>query len=221
MWERGTFELPAPDAMLNNHTVLLLAGTETNFKKYDEAFKEFAANTAPVIIIGAGRVGRETAKALEEMGIPYRFIESDEKKAGMVSHAIVGDASDKAVLERAGINKSPAVVITKYNDESNVYLTIYCRKLRPDIQIVTRAFVQRNGTLHRAGADFVISQNHMGATSIFNLLRRAKILMVTEGLDAFQPKNSRQSCCRQGQGFENPVKKPGAALLRSEVRREL
>ena len=32
MWERGTFELPAPDAMLNNHTVLLLAGTETNFK---------------------------------------------------------------------------------------------------------------------------------------------------------------------------------------------
>ena len=107
----------------------------------------------------------------------------------MVSHAIVGDASDKAVLERAGINKSPAVVITSHNDESNVYLTIYCRKLRPDIQIVTRAFVQRNvEPLHRAGADFVISQNHMGATSIFNLLRRAKILMVTEGLDVFSQK---------------------------------
>ena len=188
MWERGTFELPAPDAMLNNHTVLLLAGTETNFKKYDEAFKEFALNTAPVIIIGAGRVGRETAKALEEMGIPYRFIESDEKKAGMVSHAIVGDASDKAVLERAGINKSPAVVITVTTTKAT-YLTIYCRKLRPDIQIVTRAFVQRNvEPLHRAGADFVISQNHMGATSIFNLLRRAKILMVTEGLDVFSQK---------------------------------
>jgi len=189
MWERGTFELPAPGAMLNNHTVLLLAGTETNFKKYDSAFKEFALNTAPVIIIGAGRVGRETAKALEEMGIPYRFIETDEKKAGMVSHAIVGDAADKSVLGRAGINKSPAVVITSHNDESNIYLTIYCRKLRPDIQIVTRAFVQRNvEPLHRAGADFVISQDHMGATSIFNLLRRAKILMVTEGLDVFSQK---------------------------------
>ena len=134
------FQLPAPDAMLNNHRASL-AGAN-NFK-YDEAFK-VCLNTAPVIIIGAGRVGRETAKALEEMGIPYRFIESDEKKAGMVSHAIMGDASDKAVLERAGINKSPAVVITSHNDESNVYLTIYCRKLRPDIQIVTRAFVQRS-----------------------------------------------------------------------------
>jgi len=192
MWERGIFELPAPGAMLNNHTVLLLAGTEANFEKYDAAFKGYAHNTAPVIIIGAGRVGRETGKSLEEMGVPYRFIETDERKAGMVSHAILGDASDKSVLERAGINKSPAVVITSHNDESNVYLTIYCRKLRPDIQIVTRAFIQRNvEPLHRAGADFVISQDHMGATSIFNLLRRAKILMVTEGLDVFSQKSPR------------------------------
>ena len=192
MWERGIFELPEPSAMLNNHTVLLLAGTEANFEKYDAAFKGYAHNTAPVIIIGAGRVGRETGKSLEEMGIPYRFIETDERKAGMVPHAILGDASDKSVLERAGINKSPAVVITSHNDESNVYLTIYCRKLRPDIQIVTRAFVQRNvEPLHRAGADFVISQDHMGATSIFNLLRRAKILMVTEGLDIFSQKTPR------------------------------
>ena len=192
MWERGTFELPDPESMLNNHTVLLLAGTEANFAKYDAAFKEYAHNAAPVIIIGAGRVGRETGKSLEEMGIPYRFIETDERKAVKVSNAIVGDASDKSVLERAGINKSPAVVITSHNDESNVYLTIYCRKLRPDIQIVTRAFLQRNvEPLHRAGADFVISQDHMGATSIFNLLRRAKILMVTEGLDIFSQKTPR------------------------------
>lgn len=189
MWERGIFDVPTPGSILNNHTVLLLAGTEANFEKYDNAFKAYAHNTAPVIIIGAGRVGRETGKSLEEMGIPYRFIETDEAKAAMVPHSIVGDASDKSVLERAGINKSPAVIITSHNDESNVYLTIYCRKLRPDIQIVTRAFVHRNvEPLHRAGADFVISQDHMGANSIFNLLRRAKILMVTEGLDVFSQK---------------------------------
>ena len=37
----------------------------------------------------------------------------------------------------------------------------------------------------------MISQDHMGATSIFNLLRRAKILMVTEGLDIFSQKTPR------------------------------
>ena len=98
----------------------------------------------------------------------------------------LGDASEKKFLERAGINKSPALIITSHNDDSNVYLTIYARKLRPDIQIITRAFLHRNiEPLHRAGADFVMSQDHMGANTIFNLLNRAEILMVTEGLDVF------------------------------------
>ena len=189
MWERGHFELPEPDAMLNNHTVLLMAGMDANFKKYDKAFSGFTHNNEPVIIIGAGRVGRETAKTLSEMNIPYRVIESDDRKVAMVQNSIHGDASDKAVLDRAGINKAPAVVITSHNDESNIYLTIYCRKLRPDIQVITRAFLHRNvEPLHRAGADFVMSQDHMGANTIFNLLNRAEILMVTEGLDVFSQK---------------------------------
>ena len=169
--------------------IRLMAGMEANFNKYDKAFSGFTHNNAPVIIIGAGRVGRETAKTLSEMNVPYRVIESDERKAGMVQNSIHGDASDKAVLDRAGINKAPAVVITSHNDESNIYLTIYCRKLRPDIQIITRAFLHRNvEPLHRAGADFVMSQDHMGANTIFNLLNRAEILMVTEGLDVFSQK---------------------------------
>lgn len=189
MWERGHFQLPEATALLNNHTVLLLAGREQNFKEYDQAFSGFSQNGSAVIIIGAGRVGRETAKTLESMNIPYRVIESDEKKCGMVKNSILGDAAEKAVLDRAGFNNAPAVIITSHNDESNVYLTIYCRKLRPDIQIITRAFLHRNvEPLHRAGADFVMSQDHMGANTIFNLLNRAEILMVTEGLDIFSQK---------------------------------
>ena len=189
MWESGHFQLPEATALLNNHTVLLLAGREQNFKEYDQAFSGFSQNGSAVIIIGAGRVGRETAKTLESMNIPYRVIESDEKKCGMVKNSILGDAAEKAVLDRAGFNNAPAVIITSHNDESNVYLTIYCRKLRPDIQIITRAFLHRNvEPLHRAGADFVMSQDHMGANTIFNLLNRAEILMVTEGLDIFSQK---------------------------------
>jgi voltage-gated potassium channel len=65
----------------------------------------------------------------------------------------------------------------------NVYLTIYCRRLRPDIQIISRATRERNvSTLHRAGADFVLSYASMGATAIFNYLRRAGVVVVAEGL---------------------------------------
>ena len=34
----------------------------------------------------------------------------------------------------------------------------------------------------------MMSQDHMGANTIFNLLNRAEILMITEGLDVFSQK---------------------------------
>jgi Trk K+ transport system NAD-binding subunit len=69
----------------------------------------------------------------------------------------------------------------------NVYLTIYCRRLRPDIQIISRVALERNiSSLHRAGADFVMSYASMGANTVFNLLEHGGTLMVAEGLDVFK-----------------------------------
>ena len=64
------------------------------------------------------------------MNVPYRVIETDEIKAKKVKNSIIGDASDKTILERAGIAKAPAVLITSHDDESNIYLTIYCREIK-------------------------------------------------------------------------------------------
>ncbi|MFG0262848.1 MAG: potassium channel family protein, partial [Novipirellula sp. JB048] len=90
-------------------------------------------------------------------------------------------------LTQAGIMETSAVVITTHDDALNVYLTLYCRRLRSDIQIISRATLERNiQTLHRAGADFVISEASMGANAIFNLLRRSDVLLLAEGLDVFK-----------------------------------
>lgn len=59
----------------------------------------------------------------------------------------------------------------------NLYLTIYCRLLREDIQISTSYTL---ATMHRAGAGFVRSYFSMGANTIFNLLKRSNIIMVAE-----------------------------------------
>ena len=85
--------------------------------------------------------------------------------------------------------EAPAAIITTHDDDINVYLTIYCRRLRPDIQIISRVALERNiSTLHRAGADFVMSYASMGANAVFNLLERGGTLMVAEGLDVFKVK---------------------------------
>ena len=75
-------------------------------------------------------------------------------------------------------------MLTTRDDETNVYLAIYCRQLRPDIQIIARANSERSvPTLHRAGTDFVMSYPSMGAREIANLLKRSSTLMIAEGLE--------------------------------------
>ena len=61
--------------------------------------------------------------------------------------------------------------------------------MRPDIQIISRATLERNvSTLHRAGADFVMSYASMGANAVFNLLEKDDVVMFAEGLDVFRVK---------------------------------
>jgi Trk K+ transport system NAD-binding subunit len=97
-----------------------------------------------------------------------------------------GDAAEREVLEAAGIAGAQAVLVTTHDDDTNIYLTVYIRRLRPNVQIVSRARLARNvSTLYRAGADFVLSYASMGSDAIINLLQRSNILMVSEGLDAF------------------------------------
>ncbi len=103
--------------------------------------------------------------------------------------SIIGNAADKKVLTEAGLTEAPAVLITTHDDQLNIYLTVYCRSLRDDIQIIGRSTLDRNTeTLHRAGADFVFSYSSMGATNMFNLIKRSRIITLTEGLEVFRTK---------------------------------
>src|SRR5690606_13412996 len=78
-------------------------------------------------------------------------------------------------------------IVTTNDDPTNIYLTIYCRRLRPDMQIVSRSTLERNvQTLHRAGADFVMSYASMGANAIYNVLEQDDVVMLAEGLDVFR-----------------------------------
>lgn len=168
---------------IDAYSVLVLAGSAEQLRAYDEFFCIYHLSAAAVIIIGAGRVGRATARALNEREVDYRFVEMDRTRLNEGDKFIHGSAADIATLTKAGIQTAPAIVITTQDDDTNVYLTIYCRRLRPDIQIISRATSERNvSTLHRAGADFVLSYASMGATAIFNYLKGTNILFLAEGL---------------------------------------
>jgi|TARA_B110000438_G_scaffold205373_1_gene197039 Trk K+ transport system NAD-binding subunit len=186
VWERGRFEPAMADTKLTANTVLVLAGSKEQMAAFDRRYA-LEVEAAPIVIIGAGRVGRAAARALAARGLEYRLIEQLGERIRDPERYIMGDASRREVMEAAGIDKAPAAIITTHDDDTNVYLTIFLRCLRPDIQLIARSNLERNvSTLHRAGADFVMSYSSMGANGILNSLRGGKLVMVTEGLGLFK-----------------------------------
>ncbi len=187
VWERGRFEAAQPDTRIGENTVLILAGSEEALFRYDELFCIYNVSASPTVILGGGNVGSATARALDSLEIDYRIVEQRAGKVADRSRVIIGDAADLPVLKAAGIDEAPTVVVTTHDDDLNVYLALYCRRLRPDIQILSRCTYERNvAKLHRAGADIVMSYASMGADMVMNLLHHGSILVVAAGLDVFR-----------------------------------
>jgi Trk K+ transport system NAD-binding subunit len=189
-WEHGIFEMPGAQSVISSTTVLVMAGTEEQLKRFDEHFAISCVDYAPdasVLILGGGRVGCAAAETLEARKIPYTIIEKNIRLTSKnKENYLLGDAADINTLIKAGIEKARSIIITTHNDAMNIYLTFYCRKLRPDVQIISRATAERTvSKLHRAGADVVQSYATMGANRILNLLQPDDVSVFTEGLNVF------------------------------------
>ena len=206
LWERGKFMSARPDTLINDKSVLVLAGSVDQLRNYDDFFGIYNIKDGPVIIVGAGRVGRATAKSLKDRKMDFVVVEKDPIRAKKCGNFVVGDAADREILFEAGMETAHTVIITTHDDDTNIYLTLYCRRLRPDLKIIARSTLDRNvSTLHRAGADFVMSYASMGSNAIFNILQRDEVLMIAEGLNVFR--------------MEIPTKMIGKSIQETDIRR--
>jgi Trk K+ transport system NAD-binding subunit len=190
VWEKGRIQLPGPNTLIDASTVLVMAGSEEQLESYDNLMGSAGRDVetkGPVLVLGGGRVGLSVAQTLARRGIDYRIVEKKPPREPADERLIHGNASDLDILTRAGINDTPSIIITTHNDDLNIFLTIYCRRLRPDAQIISRASLDRNvNTMQRAGANLVMSYASLCTTTIVNLLKPEKLLMISEGLNIFR-----------------------------------
>lgn len=190
LWEGNSYHPARPDSRIDDLSILLLAGTATQLDAYDRktARAATALPAAPVLILGGGKVGEAAADALQKRGLPFRLVEKNPHLVPSDDpRYILGNAADLSILKRAGIMDTPSVIVTTHNDDLNIYLTIYCRKLRPDVQILSRSTLDRNvASLYNAGANLVMSHASMAASTIINLLSPGRVTILTEGLNIFR-----------------------------------
>lgn len=194
IWHSNHYKSVTPNTVIEKDDVLLLAGTADKLEAYDAAMQRSldVSHQPPVIILGAGRVGEAVANTLEGRGIDFRIVDKDADVAKFHDKRFIfGDASHYEVLCQAGINETQTVVVTTHNDDLNIYLSLYCRKLRPNIQLISRATLDKNiESLYNAGATLVMSQSSFTANTLMNLLQPEQVFMLTEGLTVFRAKPS-------------------------------
>jgi Trk K+ transport system NAD-binding subunit len=190
VWERGRLVPAAPDVRLSAHGIPVVVGTAEQIEDLKGRLVKYDEEAKPVLVLGGGRVGRAVARALKRREIPVHMVERnaglERKLAGIPDRLILGNAADREVLIRAGIREAPSVVLTTHDDATNVYLTLYCRKLNSRARILTRVTHERNvAAIQRAGADFVLSYVSLGVQTVLAIAQGREVIVLGEGVDLF------------------------------------
>jgi len=117
----------------------------------------------PAIIVGCGRVGRLVAQMLTRHGQPYVAIDSDSelivrcKRDGY--NALFANAARLDVLERLGVEKTPAVILTMDEPVLAQRLTRKLRAAYPALPIIARARDSAHAAeLYKAGASTAVPE---------------------------------------------------------------
>jgi Trk K+ transport system NAD-binding subunit len=190
IWERGRFAAASPDHVLTPTSVPVVVATPEQVMSLNELLVIYDTNYDATLVIGGGKVGRAAMAALKARGLRVHLVEQDAAIAAQVGDAadqvFIGPAADRDLLQRAGLDRAPAVLLTTNDDSINIYLSVYCRKLNPELRIISRITHEKNlEAVHRAGADFVLGYSWLGAEFVFSKLQGRSLMMFGGGVELF------------------------------------
>ena len=191
VWERGRFAPATPDHVLTSSSVPVVVGTPEQIMELNTLLVIYDTNYDATLVIGGGKVGRAAATALKARGLAVHIVEHDPaiaaKLKDVADQVFIGPAADRDILKEAGLERAPAVLLTTNDDAINIYLTVYCRRLNPELRIVSRITHENNlEAVHRAGADFVLSYSALGSESIYSTLQGRGLMMFGGGVELFE-----------------------------------
>ncbi len=102
-----------------------------------------------ILIVGAGKVGWNLARELDDRGNEVTVVESNQSRYATVEeelqHAIqYGDGSELWVLERAGIQRADMVIAVTGDDEDNILISQVAREKYGVGRVIARCNNPRN-----------------------------------------------------------------------------
>jgi len=173
-------------------TAFIVEGDLKSLLQANKLKKRMKRMKSHVIVCGCGTTGRHIIEELIAASVQVVAIDRNEQELREVAEKhpkaefsyIVGDATDDDSLTQANLTGARGVVAALSNDKDNLYVTVATRYANPHARIIARASeLSHVDKIKRAGADAVVSPNHIGGMRMVSeLLRPAVVKFLDEML---------------------------------------
>ena len=185
--------------IIPNGNDMLLADDHVFFIGEHDAIVEFEGNfnnkrskVERVMIIGAGRVGRNLAVLLEQSGISVKIIDRDPERcdatACILNQGIVlnGDGTDIDLLMQEGAGEADAIVCLTNDDKLNLLVALLAKRLGAKKTFVRVGRSEYASIMQQVGVDVALSPQIITASVILRFIRQGDVvsLMLFEGAKA-------------------------------------
>ena len=190
LWHRGEL-LPAfPTTVITDEMMVVIVGEPDKLSAFDAKLETVSDTGGPVLVIGGGKVGRAAIRELKRKGVRVHVLERDPATATRLQNVAdlvhCGDANDREALRMAGLDEVRQVLLTSNDDAANIYLSVYCRRLKPTLRVISRISRDRNlGAIRRAGADFMLSYSSLGADAVMSFIGGHNPVILGAGIELF------------------------------------
>jgi len=136
------------------------------------------AHSGHVLVIGYGLAGRNLARVLQAVGIPWLAVDANptsaaEAQAREENRVVYGDATRPALLERLGVRSARIVVIAITDPLATRRIISLVRRLNPDAKLIARTrYVRDVDTLQALGASVVVAEELEAAIDLLGHVLR-------------------------------------------------
>jgi voltage-gated potassium channel len=132
------------------------------------------------VVCGAGKTGEYVIRELIATNRDFVLIDMSEERVrdlhqelGVEFAAVVGDATEDAVLAAAGVERARGLIACTEGDKDNILTTFTARSINHRVRIVARCTdVAIEAKLARAGANAVVSPDRIGGLRLISEMVR-------------------------------------------------
>lgn len=181
----GKMIIPHGYDELKAYDNVFFVGDPTTIKEVGNRFKETLTPVNRVVIIGAGRVGRNLATILEQQGISIKVIDKNPDRCHLLAKSLkkgsvyCGEGTDLDLLSEEGVGEADAVICLTDDDKLNLLLALLAKEIGAQKTIVRVGKTEYIPLMEKVGVDVVLSPRTLTAGVILSYIKRSKFVAIS------------------------------------------